>query len=379
MINTLKLRGFQSHETTEVSFHPNLTCIIGATDSGKSSLLRGPRLVFENKPAGNEFIRNGYDTTDVDIEFDDTVVSRTKGKVNSYTVDGEVLKAFGQSVPDTANNKMRIDAGLCIQRQSSPYFLLGNTPSERARLVDGFCDISIASLSAANARKQALRADRQADTLRETLAPQKARQAALKEFETNRPLVERIEKGVAKLASVVKTCERLDELSVRLCSTTTAIASVDGMDIAIDDSVTQLESLLSEYKQVVDVERALSNFHKKMLLVVPTLDVDVSSVDQLYRQYTDTRSAIAHLNKAIATLSVPIPVVDIDFASAQMYINDYGNASATIGALQEFLKKYDYIQETLVDKKQALLDIDTELAKIPNCPLCGSELCNDHS
>ena len=378
MIGTLKLKGFQSHENTEVSFHPNLTCIIGATDSGKSSLLRGPRLVFENKPAGNEFIRNGYDTTDVAIEFDDAVVSRTKGKVNSYTVDGEVLKAFGQSVPDTANNKMRIDPGLCIQRQSSPYFLLGNTSSERAKLVDGFCDISIASLSAANARKHALRADRQADTLRETLAPQKARQAALNSVVMNKPLVERIEKGVAKLASVVKTCERLDELSVRLFSTTAAIASIDGMDIAIGDAIANIQALLVLYQQVLDVERTLSAFRKKMLFAIPTLDVDTHSVDLLYKQHTDVGSSIVRLVQAIATLNVPIPVVDIDFIPTQGHIDKYDKTIATIGALQEFAKKYEYIQKTLKESEQVQIEIELELAKIPNCPLCGSEICKDH-
>jgi DNA repair exonuclease SbcCD ATPase subunit len=277
-IVSAKIRGFQSHEETTISFHPNLNCIIGATDSGKSSILRALRLVIENKPSGNSFIRNGFDTASVEVSFSDTTVSRNKGATNSYVIDGEVLKAFGQSVPDTVANKLRIDPDLSIQKQSSPYFLLGNTESERAKLVDSFCDISLASLSVANARRNALRADKQADSLRVSLTPLKAKQGALNTFAENKELVDRIERGATKLDTVSKTVTSLTELQARYQKSNATYNLIAGIG---DFDVSAITLLVAEYQQVIQTITKLQEFSRKLAIAIPEFRMDDSIADDV--------------------------------------------------------------------------------------------------
>lgn len=377
MLKSAKIRGFQSHEETQVFFSPNLTCIIGATDSGKSALLRAPRLVIENKPSGNEFIRNGFDTTDVALEFDDTVVSRTKGTTNSYTVDGETLKAFGQSVPDTASAKMRIDPTLCIQRQSSPYFLLGNTEAERAKLVDSFCDISIASLSVAKARTNALRADKQADTLRKSLAPLKAKQTALNAFCENKPLVSRIEAGVSKLETAEKGITKLTELITRR-NKTNGFTLVDGIDNTITESVTVISALVLEYKHIIETITKLVDFSKKLSFAIPEYSIDFSDIVADIGTLNATDIAISKISCWIKILSKPIPSFDVDLEPTKLLITELTTLVDNHLKMCRMVAKVNELAKGEVANAISLTKIESELKAFPNCPLCGSELCDNH-
>lgn len=371
-IVSAKIRGFQSHEETTISFHPNLNCIIGATDSGKSSILRALRLVIENKPSGNSFIRNGFDTASVEVSFSDTSISRNKGATNNYVIDGEVLKAFGQTVPDTVANKLRIDPDLSIQKQSSPYFLLGNTESERAKLVDSFCDISLASLSVANARRNALRADKQADSLRVSLTPLKAKQGALNTFAENKELVARIERGATKLDTVSKTVTSLTELQARYQKSNAAynlIAGIGDFDVSI------ITSLVVEYQQVIQTITKLQEFARKLAIAIPEFRMDDSITDNV-TTYRDTVTTITKLSGYITTLGKVIPSFDVDTDEVTTMVTKFKLMRTTLDELVDKQCKAANCTLTITEKQNTLSDVEAKLAAIPNCPLCGSTLCN---
>ena len=223
MFTELHLKDFQGHADSLVQFDKGVNAFIGETDQGKSSVIRGIRLVVENKPAGNTFIRNGTPETVVSLTTDDAKVIRQKSKTShKYTLDGVELKAFGQGVPDEVTSVMRIDPDINIQRQSSPYFLLHSSEAERGKLLDKFCNIAVASQSVAIARRNALRADKQAGEYQDRLKPLEAKQAALRAFLAYGRVVDRlVEKGdeleVSKrgYTTVVNLQEKLCKLTAR--------------------------------------------------------------------------------------------------------------------------------------------------------------------
>ena len=223
MFTELHLKDFQGHADSLVQFDKGVNAFIGETDQGKSSVIRGIRLVVENKPAGNSFIRNGTPETIVSLTTDDAKVVRQKSKTShKYTLDRVELKAFGQGVPDEVTSVTRIDPDINIQRQSSPYFLLHSSEAERGKLLDKFCNIAIASQSVAIARRNALRADKQAGEYQDRLKPLEAKQAALRAFLAYSRVVDRlVEKGdeleVSKreYTTVVNLQEKLCKLTAR--------------------------------------------------------------------------------------------------------------------------------------------------------------------
>jgi len=84
-ISKVILENFQSHEHTEVTFDDGLNIIVGESNNGKTSILRGIMWVINNQPLGTDFIMAGKDSCCVRIEYDD----------GSFIERGRTLKDTG--------------------------------------------------------------------------------------------------------------------------------------------------------------------------------------------------------------------------------------------------------------------------------------------
>src|SRR5579863_8740376 len=100
MITKILIKGFQRHKKISLRLGQGVNTIIGRSNSGKSSVLRALRWLCDNTPRGNKFIHRGSKKASVTIWVDGHKIKRTKGEgVNSYSIDGHVLKAFGAKPP----------------------------------------------------------------------------------------------------------------------------------------------------------------------------------------------------------------------------------------------------------------------------------------
>jgi len=98
MITRIKIEDFQSYQNIEI-FPGQTTIIVGRNNSGKTAILRALRLVFFNHPDGSDFVRYGAKNATVEIEYDNHIIKRIKGKQNIYELDGSVYSNFGKDVP----------------------------------------------------------------------------------------------------------------------------------------------------------------------------------------------------------------------------------------------------------------------------------------
>ena len=73
------LENFQSHKHTEVNFDDGLNIIVGESNNGKTSILRGIMWVIDNQPLGTDFIMAGKDECKVTVCYDDGT-SITRGR-----------------------------------------------------------------------------------------------------------------------------------------------------------------------------------------------------------------------------------------------------------------------------------------------------------
>ena len=97
MLKRIRIKNFQKHDKLDIEFSPNVTTIVGSSDSGKSAIVRALRWACLNKPNGNSFIRNGQKSVKVRVEVDDSKITRTKGSANTYELDGETFHSFNAS------------------------------------------------------------------------------------------------------------------------------------------------------------------------------------------------------------------------------------------------------------------------------------------
>lgn len=111
-IDKVILQNLQSHVETCLDLSPGLNVVTGNSESGKTAMLRGDRLLVENKPLGTAWVRKDKNDepvgTLVVTHFYNNgyQVSRVRGKsVNRYIVtspDGTPvnLEGFGDKVPE---------------------------------------------------------------------------------------------------------------------------------------------------------------------------------------------------------------------------------------------------------------------------------------
>ena len=108
MIEQVTVKNFQSLEDITLKFG-QFTVITGPTNSGKSAFIRAVKAAVTNR-SGDDFIRHGVNSTEVEISTGESVVKWIKGKKKSgvYDIDGEIIEKTGRAVPDRVTESLSI-------------------------------------------------------------------------------------------------------------------------------------------------------------------------------------------------------------------------------------------------------------------------------
>lgn len=127
MINSLKLKGFQSHINSKLDFSPGLNVIIGETDSGKSAIIRALKWVLFNKPEGDSFINYDADKALVKIELDENKITKTRKDKTTYKLNDSEFNALHGKLPEEIESLINMSE-INLQEQADGPFLLSQTP-----------------------------------------------------------------------------------------------------------------------------------------------------------------------------------------------------------------------------------------------------------
>ena len=137
MIQEIHIQNFQSHKDTQLALDPGMNVIIGASDSGKTAIIRALRWVNWNRPSGEAFRSHWGGDTVVRILTEKDQVERIKGKENAYSLGAihsekfTEFKAFGQDVPVEIQKVLNLDE-INLQSQLDRPFLLDSSAGEVA-------------------------------------------------------------------------------------------------------------------------------------------------------------------------------------------------------------------------------------------------------
>lgn len=154
MIEKLLIKNFQAHEKLAITFDPQITVIVGATDSGKSSVFRALRWALLNQPRGSSFVRDGATDVGVKVQIDGREVVRSrKGTENGYSLDDDNYTAFGVSVPPSIEEFLKVD-DLNFQQQHDAPFWLSLSAGEVSRRLNEIVDLEIIDRSVSKVKSK---------------------------------------------------------------------------------------------------------------------------------------------------------------------------------------------------------------------------------
>lgn len=149
MIKKILLKNFLAHKETEIELGPGMTVLTGPNNSGKSSIVEALRCIATN-PLPKHFIRHGAKQARVELEMDDGVrVAWIRKKATAwYEVlrpgeeEWEVYAKFGRNTPEDILNILRLNQvpleggkslDVHIGNQRNPIFLLDQPSSVAAQ------------------------------------------------------------------------------------------------------------------------------------------------------------------------------------------------------------------------------------------------------
>jgi DNA repair protein SbcC/Rad50 len=239
MIVYVKLSNFESHVDSYLEFSNGVNCIVGQSDSGKSSILRAINWVITNRPAGDSFRTHNAGDTVVEIATNTgATVRRVKGAGrNEYWVNDLKLTGFGQDVPPEVSQALNM-LPVNYQPQFDAHYLLPPvSPGEVARQLNEVVNLEVIDTTLSNINS----------SIRENTQHLKAVNEAVKEHDTELESMAYLTKAEADLRKLEKADRTFMEIA-------DSAESLGALILGIQD----IEIKLVRYANVSEAGKAIS-------------------------------------------------------------------------------------------------------------------------
>lgn len=165
MLESLTIENFQTWKRVTIHFG-KITTIAGESDFGKSAIIRAIRWWALNRPNGDGFKRHGAKFVRVTGVVDGVTIKRTRGKSNTYHVNGQELKAFGTGVPDLVADRVNVDdVNFQLQHDGPFWFCL--SPPEVSRQLNDVIDLGVIDTTLSTLSKESRRIGSRVGVLQE--------------------------------------------------------------------------------------------------------------------------------------------------------------------------------------------------------------------
>lgn len=297
MIKKVILENFQAHEYSEINLSEGVNVICGASDQGKSSVIRAIRWVLENRPSGFAFKRDGAEgPTRVTLVFDDCKIVKERSETeNKYTVH-EIgkkpieYKALRTDVPEEIRDLTRFGY-YNIQYQFGSSFLLDDSAGEVAKKLNNLSGVAIID-----------------DILKETnsrIRTEKAKETATKELlddlkkkqESFRHL-KRLEKFVKEMGVLVKDIEDYKHsreiLNNHIINLQRLESTVIVDTAALSKYVVALKGIVKDYSDYVEAKTGLKGNLESLARIETRL--------AKYKNFDEASTFISKARKALPQL-----------------------------------------------------------------------------
>lgn len=398
MIDSIQLINFQSHKNTILEFHEGVNAIIGPSDNGKTSILRGLYLTRYNKPSGDAFVskwardKKGKQKKQMSVivQKDKNILTRGKGPdLNGYDINDSISEALGKGgLPqDVVTFFNTTDVN--IQEQMDRPFLIGSTPPEIAKFLNNIVDMSEIDLylAAAESKKRSNNKDVKRvgqeikDLEKEYIAFEPLGNAS---FLCDRLLKLNIRKNdkISTVETLTYDIDTIRKINKKL-SVWSAIDDVDGLlkklisiKSKIESKETDIRVLNSHvaahkrYSKIIDSAKKVDRLSTLVTLLSKKHTAylekynESEKLNDSIRQYKETKE---QLKKHINPKKLIVLLKEITKVKKDLY-----DKNDNLVTLQNDIKAYRENIHTTIFNTAELKKLQESLPKL--CPVCGGKL-----
>lgn len=346
MLKSMQISNFQSHKQSKLEFADGVNVIIGASDSGKTTIIRALRWLIWNRPTGEAFRSNWGGSTSVEIVIDNQNILRIKDQAdNEYALGKQIFKAFKTEVPEEIIQALNINE-INLQNQLDSPFLLSNSPGEVAQHFNRIAHLEQINKGISNVKKWIAKIESDIEYQSEEL--KKANENLLK---------------YSHLSMFEEDVEVLEEMQSQL------ITKVNNKNklIQLTSSLQDVSKQIEQESEIIQAEKTLDNVLK---CIVDRNDKQHEK-GLLNRLIHDAKQVMEDLQEQEKILIAEKPVIQL--------LDLFEEKSEKEGDLERLQMLIDHINNNIIYKQEGEVQMERFTKEFneafPNiCPLCGQKV-----
>lgn len=310
MFKSVSIQNFQSHAKTVLDFHEGVNVIVGTTDGGKTAIIRALRWLIWNRPSGDALRSRWGGATNVQLETEEGVITRSKDKIDKYTLrlkgqEDIEFKAIGVSVPAEIQRVLNISE-INLQNQHDTTFLLSDTPGAVATHFNKVArlDRIDTATSAINGWIRGLRSD--VSHLEDDITTEKAKLTTfehLEKFEIDIEVLEQMEGQViakrSRRDTLKKDIKRYTDLEEEI-KTLTPLLDLEELVTSVSDNIAKRDKIQLQKDELQTIVDDLTEVQEKEdtaqeLMSLETLVLSILDKYKQLRELKTTKSQLQYL------------------------------------------------------------------------------------
>lgn len=371
MIQEIRYLNVQAHRQRRLAFEPGLNVIVGETDKGKSSLIRGLRWLFLHESASG-LITHGETVMKVGVKTPNGTVIRFKdSKESGYKIGEECFKACKTEQPKEVQDLLSLSE-INFQSQFDSMFLLAATGGQRAKEINKLValeDIDLATtwLKSKSAKLATLiqAAESKISKCNADLEAYLDLDERLKIYASLCEVFDRISKNDTKAKALVKVICEAEAIDGLLGTNVAATMRLESLIAALERleatkaAKAALESLLSDQKAVESLPR-LDAAIEALEDLIATRNT-AQSLQVLLAEHRQNEVSISEINRKIPVLvESGLAIVEATKKKRETLKNILGSIRAVRTEFED--------AATAAKETEARL---AELEKPTRCQACG--------
>jgi len=347
MIKQLSIFNFQSHKDSHLEFTDGVNVIVGASDSGKSAIIRALKWLVWNRPSGEALRSSWGGKTEVELFTDDAHVVRSKDKEELYVLGDQHFKAFRTDVPKEIQDALNMTE-INLQQQLDQPFLLSLSAGQVAEHFNHIAKLDQIDRGLSNINK----------TIRELEADRKYKQSDIEEKEKQVLQFGHLERFEAEIEVLEDLENRTKQKRNAITDLTAKINSLESILIDIgnmQDTLTMEKPVLDLLAQI-DERNAKEENIGQLDIAIGKLETAGNNIKE-YQEIIFFEKDVNGLLKSVADKKVLVE-------DHRLLSNEVRRLSDIKVSLEKGQIKIENLQNMY----------NKNLKELGICPLCGSKI-----
>jgi exonuclease SbcC len=407
VIKQLHVKNFKSHEDTTIQFHPGINVITGASDAGKSTLLKALLWVQTNRPTGLGMVsfwnrrknRKGEYADPIDpisstiseiiLDSGETVARIRNSDRNGYNVGAEELGAIGTEVPQSVLDTLNM-SDLNVAKQFDPPFLIGESAGEVARYLNKLIKIDEIDtvLSKAESRKRAER--KLLESTNNALETSEAQLKLLQWVEEADKAYDDLSKLDNLLDIEQKVLKDLTDISLKareyeeVLDKKKVLTKASKIIKEIDEADKDLNATVDTCLALIDIANTLEKYDTTLSIPTTKLNELVKGINARSMEIAVLEEKVKKLKAIKEALGKEPPVSMKVLSKAQAMLESIEELDTEIGELSKNMREFTVAKDSITKYNRELerntIAIYEAKNELPDtCPLCGNEISKEHT